>query len=75
MSKSDSVVTKYERLFFENNPKIGTKFWEVINREHHIDSMGQVVGEFNSDLDVFYSHAMNNRYVPRAVIVDLYFSL
>lgn len=34
--------------------------------------MGQVVGEANGDLEVFYTEALNGRYVPRAVLIDLY---
>ena len=44
----------------------------MINKEHHVDSMGQASFEVNEDLNVFYSQALNNRYVPRAVLIDLY---
>lgn len=52
--------------------QIGTKFWEVINKEHHIDENGVPHIEANDDLNVFYSEAVNGRYVPRAVLIDLY---
>ena len=52
--------------------QIGTKFWEVINKEHHIDGMGQTKVEPNEDLNVFYSQALNGRFVPRALLIDLY---
>jgi hypothetical protein len=51
---------------------MGTKFWEVINKEHHIDAMGQAQSDASEDLNVFYSRAMNGRLVPRALCVDLY---
>ena len=43
----------------------------MINKEHHIDANGQTQVEPNEDLNVFYSQAMNGRFVPRAILVDL----
>ncbi|XP_065073285.1 tubulin beta chain-like [Ochlerotatus camptorhynchus] len=54
--------------------QIGSKFWETISDEHGINPSGHYIG--NNDLqleriDVYYSEANGNRYVPRAVLVDL----
>jgi len=54
--------------------QIGTKFWEVVSEEHGIESDGLYKG--NSDLQlerisVYYNEAGANKYVPRAVLVDL----
>ena len=43
----------------------------MINKEHHIYINGQTQVEPNEDLNVFYSQAMNGRFVPRAILVDL----
>ena len=34
--------------------------------------MGQTKVEPNEDLNVFYSQALNGRFVPRALLIDLY---
>lgn len=52
--------------------QLGYKFWEVIANEHGIDADGRFDG---NDLqiervNVYFNEAMN-RYVPRAVLVDL----
>ncbi|CAJ0586318.1 unnamed protein product, partial [Mesorhabditis spiculigera] len=54
--------------------QIGTKFWEVISDEHGIQPDGQYQGESELQrerLDVYYNEANGNKYVPRAVLVDL----
>ena len=54
--------------------QIGAKFWEVISEEHGIDKSGNYVGDCSLQLDrisVYYNEAGNNKYVPRAVLVDL----
>ena len=54
--------------------QIGAKFWEVISDEHGIDCQGNYIG--NSDLqleriNVYYNEATGNRFVPRAILIDL----
>ncbi|GAA5922323.1 beta-tubulin [Sporobolomyces koalae] len=54
--------------------QIGTKFWEVLSEEHGIDGTGQYVGDNDLQLErlnVYYNEAGNQKYVPRAVLVDL----
>ncbi|KAJ1848945.1 Tubulin beta-5 chain, partial [Coemansia sp. RSA 486] len=57
--------------------QIGTKFWETIATEHSIGMNGQWNGnpatrDMQLDrIDVYFNEAANNRYVPRAVLVDL----
>ena len=54
--------------------QIGAKFWEVISEEHGIDQTGNYIGDSSLQLDrisVYYNEAGNNKYVPRAVLVDL----
>ena len=54
--------------------QIGAKFWEVISEEHGIDQTGNYIGDSTLQLDrisVYYNEAGNNKYVPRAVLVDL----
>ncbi|XP_055534578.1 tubulin beta chain-like [Wyeomyia smithii] len=54
--------------------QIGSKFWEIISDEHGIDPTGHYHG--NNDLqleriEVYYTEANGNKYVPRAVLIDL----
>jgi tubulin beta len=54
--------------------QIGSKFWETISEEHGIDHKGNYVGTNpvqKDRLDVYFSEAAQNRYVPRSVMVDL----
>ncbi|VDI69045.1 Hypothetical predicted protein [Mytilus galloprovincialis] len=54
--------------------QIGSKFWEVISDEHGIDPIGEYRGDSDLQLErisVYFSEANGNRYVPRAVLVDL----
>uniref|UniRef100_A0A915Q581 Tubulin beta chain n=1 Tax=Setaria digitata TaxID=48799 RepID=A0A915Q581_9BILA len=54
--------------------QIGSKFWEVISDEHGIDPLGQYHGDSDLQLErinVYYSEVQKQRYVPRAVLVDL----
>ena len=47
---------------------------KVISEEHGIDKDGIYTGEESLQLDrisVYYNEAGNNKYVPRAVLVDL----
>ncbi|KAJ1034885.1 hypothetical protein NDA18_000492 [Ustilago nuda] len=54
--------------------QVGTKFWEVLSDEHGIDHNGNYIGTSDDQLariNVYYSEASGNKYVPRAVLVDL----
>ncbi|BGP36602.1 Tubulin beta chain (Beta tubulin) [Rhodotorula kratochvilovae] len=54
--------------------QIGTKFWETITEEHGIDGNGNYVGDNPLQLErlnVYFTEAASNKYVPRAVLVDL----
>ncbi|KAL9642418.1 hypothetical protein ABK040_014261 [Willaertia magna] len=54
--------------------QIGTNFWENIQKEHCISSDGQFQGTneiLKENLGVYFSQTMNDRYVPRSVLVDL----
>ncbi|EZG47654.1 tubulin beta chain [Gregarina niphandrodes] len=52
----------------------GLKFWEVISDEHGIGQDGWAIDPAATKTDcasVFYHQANNDRFVPRAVLVDL----
>ncbi|KAM3179052.1 alpha-tubulin [Hymenolepis weldensis] len=54
--------------------QIGTKFWETLGQEHGIDSSGKYHGDSELQLeriDVYYTKAQNENYVPRALLIDL----
>lgn len=54
--------------------QVGTKFWEVLSDEHGIDHNGNYIGNTDDQLariNVYYNEASGNKYVPRAVLVDL----
>ncbi|KAK4702124.1 tubulin beta, partial [Phenoliferia sp. Uapishka_3] len=54
--------------------QIGSKFWETISEEHGIDGTGQYKGTSDLQLErisVYFNEAGSNKYVPRAVLVDL----
>ncbi|XP_018419856.1 PREDICTED: tubulin beta-2A chain isoform X5 [Nanorana parkeri] len=54
--------------------QIGAKFWEVISDEHGIDPTGSYHGDSDLQLErinVYYNEASGNKYVPRAILVDL----
>ncbi|KAB5588553.1 Zinc finger protein [Ceratobasidium theobromae] len=54
--------------------QIGAKFWEVVSDEHGIDRDGTYKGTNDLQLeciDVYYNKVGDNKYVPRAVLVDL----
>ncbi|PWZ01739.1 tubulin-domain-containing protein [Testicularia cyperi] len=54
--------------------QVGTKFWEVLSDEHGIDPNGNYIGTSDDQLariNVYYNEASGNKYVPRAVLVDL----
>ena len=52
----------------------GAKFWEVVSEEHGIDREGTYQGTNDLQLErisVYYNETGANKYVPRAVLVDL----
>ncbi|PWN35180.1 putative tubulin beta chain [Meira miltonrushii] len=54
--------------------QVGTKFWEVLSDEHGIDPTGSYKGTSDLQLErinVYYNEASGQKYVPRAVLVDL----
>ena len=54
--------------------QIGSKFWEVVCGEHGINPTGEYTGTSDLQLErinVYFNEANENRYVPRAVCVDL----
>ncbi|XP_038859380.1 tubulin beta-2B chain-like isoform X6 [Salvelinus namaycush] len=54
--------------------QIGAKFWEVISDEHGIDPTGSYQGDSDLQLErinVYYNEASGNKFVPRAILVDL----
>ena len=53
---------------------IGAKFWEVVSDEHGIGPDGLYQGNNDLQLErisVYYNEIGANKYVPRAVLVDL----
>ena len=54
--------------------QIGAKFWEVISDEHGVDVNGNYIGVKENQLErinVYYNEVSGNRFVPRAILVDL----
>jgi hypothetical protein len=54
--------------------QIGGKFWEALNEEHGINEEGLYHGtnpDQREHSSVYYTQVDDNRYVPRAVLVDL----
>ncbi|POW11350.1 hypothetical protein PSTT_05328, partial [Puccinia striiformis] len=54
--------------------QIGAKFWEVVSDEHGIATDGQYKGTTDLQLErisVYYNEVATNKYVPRAVLIDL----
>lgn len=54
--------------------QVGAKFWEVVSEEHGIDPTGIYKGDSALQLErinVYYNEVAGNKYVPRAVLVDL----
>nr|AJQ24570.1 beta-tubulin TubP [Atkinsonella hypoxylon] len=54
--------------------QVGTAFWHTILGEHGLDNNGEYHGDNRLQLDrinVYFNEASNNKYVPRAVLVDL----
>ncbi|KAE8350502.1 Tubulin/FtsZ, GTPase domain-containing protein [Aspergillus coremiiformis] len=54
--------------------QIGTAFWQIISGEHGLDASGVYNGTADQELErmnVYFNEVGNNKYVPRAVLVDL----
>ncbi|CAI6098141.1 unnamed protein product, partial [Clonostachys chloroleuca] len=54
--------------------QIGAAFWQTISGEHGLDSNGVYSGTSELQLErmnVYFNEASGNKYVPRAVLVDL----
>ncbi|MCJ1223549.1 Tubulin beta chain (Beta tubulin) [Toensbergia leucococca] len=54
--------------------QIGAAFWQTISGEHGLDGSGRYQGTSDIQLErmnVYFNEASNNKYVPRAVLVDL----
>lgn len=53
---------------------LGVKFWEVVSNEHGIERDGLYQGNNDLQLErisVYYNEIGANKYVPRAILVDL----
>lgn len=64
----------FEFTFSYNTYETGAKFWEVLSDEHGIDGAGEYKGTNDLQLEkisVYYNETGANKYVPRAVLVDL----
>ncbi|XP_070217528.1 tubulin beta-4B chain-like [Bos mutus] len=62
-----------QKLLEEQGGSCGP-FWEVISDEHGIDPTGSYHGDSDLQLErinVYYNEAAGNKYVPRAILVDL----
>jgi len=54
--------------------RVGEKFWEVVSAEHGIERDGLYKGTNDLQLErisVYYNETGANKYVPRAVLIDL----
>ena len=56
--------------------QIGTVFWETMTKEHSLDNTGKYIGskdemKKNDKIQVYFNETGKNRYVPRALLVDL----
>ena len=54
--------------------QMGTKFWEVISDEHGVDPVGFYQGDTDLQLErinVYFNETTSEKYVPRAIMVDL----
>ncbi len=74
---SEKVATMREIVHVQAGQcgnQIGSKFWEIITDEHGMSPDGVPDDDQNEiqreRLDVYYNEA-NDRYIPRAILVDL----
>ncbi|XP_047415239.1 tubulin beta-2A chain-like [Sciurus carolinensis] len=69
-----SKVILSDRIPGRDAIPISFQFWEVISDEHGIDPTGSYHGDSDLQLErinVYYNEAAGNKYVPRAILVDL----
>ena len=67
--------TAFSRILTIPTPfLIGAKFWETVSDEHGIEPDGVYKGTNELQLErinVYYNEVGSNKYVPRAILVDL----
>ena len=51
--------------------RVALEFWKRLNQDHGISNSGQMASGARSDGGAFYRRVSGNRFVPRAVLVDL----
>lgn len=65
----------FAQIYLPSHPlSFISQFWEIISDEHGIDPTGHYHGDSDLQLeriDVYYTEVNGNKYVPRAVLVDL----
>lgn len=69
-----SIPTRVSSRIELKTRVLGVKFWEVVSDEHGLDNDGNYKGNNDLQLErisVYYNEAGTNKYVPRAVLVDL----
>lgn len=73
VTKSVHIAT-HLACFLVFSLSTGAKFWEVVSDEHGIERDGVYKGTNDLQLErinVYYNEVASNKYVPRAVLVDL----
>jgi hypothetical protein len=77
VTKSVRDLLKVDFLNTAHSPFVpfsGVKFWEVVSDEHGIERDGLYKGNNDLQLErisVYYNEIGANKYVPRAILVDL----
>ncbi|KAF5866944.1 Tubulin beta chain (Beta tubulin) [Aspergillus alliaceus] len=52
--------------------QVGAAFWQTISDEHGLDQSGMGTSDLQLErMNVYFNEARDNKYVPRAVLVDL----
>ncbi|KAF5227043.1 hypothetical protein FAUST_12028, partial [Fusarium austroamericanum] len=54
--------------------QVGSSFWSTVSKEHGIDGSGAYHGTSDQQrerINVYFAEGGNDKYVPRAVLVDL----
>ncbi len=61
--------------FGQTGNRIGDKFWALLQNEHCLDANGVLKDDapasLNENIGVFFHEEQENKYVPRALLVDL----